>query len=155
MNDVSVKQTDVLRQYAAMLQKFGSSQIALCVALQRKAEKKREELNSFVRDIEGRQISLQEKVHELKVRYDEARGELESTSQVLLGNSDEEAELRLHEYIDSVSEIKNKVRAAEAKIGDFVQRIRAYTDNVTTATSEGAANLAQQAEIIEQYKSKQ
>ena len=146
MNDVSVKQTDVLRQYAAMLQKFGSSQIALCVALQRKAEKKREELNSFVRDI---------KVHELKVRYDEARGELESTSQVLLGNSDEEAELRLHEYIDSVSEIKNKVRAAEAKIGDFVQRIRAYTDNVTTATSEGAANLAQQAEIIEQYKSKQ
>ncbi len=83
MNDVSVKQTDVLRQYAAMLQKFGSSQIALCVALQRKAEKKREELNSFVRDIEGRQNSLQEKVHELKVRYDEARGELESTSQVL------------------------------------------------------------------------
>ena len=72
-----------------------------------------------------------------------------------MGNSDEEAELRLHEYIDSVSEIKNKVRAAEAKIGDFVQRIRAYTDNVTTATSEGAANLAQQAEIIEQYKSKQ
>lgn len=124
-------------------------------ALQRKAEKKKEELNSFVRDIEGRQNSLQEKVHELKVRYDEARGELESTSQVLLGNSDEEAELRLHEYIDSVSEIKNKVRAAEAKIGDFVQRIRAYTDNVTTATSEGAANLAQQAEIIEQYKSKQ
>ena len=124
-------------------------------ALQRKAEKKKEELNSFVRDIEGRQNSLQEKVHELKVRYDEARGELESTSQVLLGNSDEEAEFRLHEYIDSVSEIKNKVRAAEAKIGDFVQRIRAYTDNVTTATSEGAANLAQQAEIIEQYKSKQ
>ena len=154
MNDVSVKQTDVLRQYAAMLQKFGSSQIALCVALQRKAEKKSEELNSFVRDIDRKQNSLQEKVHELKVRYDEARGELESTSQVLLGNSDEEAELRLHEYTAAVSEIKNKVRAAEAKIGDFVQRIRAYTDNVTTATSEGAANLAQQAEIIEQYKSK-
>ena len=154
MNDVSVKQTDVLRQYAAMLQKFGSSQIALCVALQRKAEKKSEELNSFVRDIDRKQNSLQEKVHELKVRYDEARGELESTSEVLLGNSDEEAELRLHEYTAAVSEIKNKVRAAEAKIGDFVQRIRAYTDNVTTATSEGAANLAQQAEIIEQYKSK-
>ena len=32
--------------------------------------------------------------------------------------------------------------------------VRAYTDNVTTATSEGAANLMQQAEIIEQYKSK-
>ena len=155
MNDVSVKQTDVLRQYAAMLQKFGSSQIALCVALQRKAEKKSEELNSFVRDIDRKQNSLQEKVHELKVRYDEARGELESTSEVLLGNSDEEAELRLHEYTAAVSEIKNKVRAAEAKIGDFVQNIRAYTDNVTTATSEGAANLAQQAEIIEQYKSKQ
>ena len=154
MNDVSVKQTDVLRQYAAMLQKFGSSQIALCVALQRKAEKKREELNSFVRDIEGRQNSLQEKVHELKVRYDEARGELESTSEVLLGNSDEEAELRLHEYTAAVSEIKNKVRAAEAKIGDFIQRIREYTDNATTATSEGTANLMQQAEIIEQYKSK-
>ena len=154
MNDVSVKQTDVLRQYAAMLQKFGSSQIALCVALQRKAEKKSEELNSFVRDIDRKQNSLQEKVHELKVRYDEARGELESTSEVLLGNSDEEAELRLHEYIDSVSEIKNKVRAAEAKIGDFIQRIREYTDNATTATSEGTANLMQQAEIIEQYKSK-
>ena len=154
MNDVSVKQTDVLRQYAAMLQKFGSSQIALCVALQRKAEKKSEELNSFVRDIEGRQNSLQEKVHELKVRYDEARGELESTSEVLLGNSDEEAELRLHEYTAAVSEIKNKVRAAEAKIGDFIQRIREYTDNATTATSEGTANLMQQAEIIEQYKSK-
>ena len=154
MNDVSVKQTDVLRQYAAMLQKFGSSQIALCVALQRKAEKKREELNSFVRDIDRRENSLQEKVHELQVRYEEARGELESTSQVLLGNSDEEAELRLHEYTAAVSEIRNKVRAAEAKIGDFVQRIRAYTDNVTTATSEGAANLMQQAEIIEQYKSK-
>ena len=93
MNDVSVKQTDVLRQYAAMLQKFGSSQIALCVALQRKAEKKSEELNSFVRDIDRKQNSLQEKVHELKVRYDEARGELESTSEVLLGNSAEEAEL--------------------------------------------------------------
>ena len=155
MNDVSVKQTDVLRQYAAMLQKFGSSQIALCVALQRKAEKKSEELNSFVRDIDRKQNSLQEKVHELKVRYDEARGELESTSEVLLGNSDEEAELRLHEYTAAVSEIKNKVRAAEAKIGDFIQRIREYTDNATTATSEGAANLAQQAEIIEQYKSKQ
>ena len=154
MNDVSVKQTDVLRQYAAMLQKFGSSQITLCVALQRKAEKKSEELNSFVRDIDRKQNSLQEKVHELKVRYDEARGELESTSEVLLGNSDEEAELRLHEYTAAVSEIKNKVRAAEAKIDDFVQRIRAYTDNVTTATSEGAANLMQQAEIIEQYKSK-
>jgi hypothetical protein len=154
VNDVSVKQTDVLRQYAAMLQKFGSSQIALCVALQRKAEKKSEELNSFVRDIDRKQNSLQEKVHELKVRYDEARGELESPSQVLLGNSDEEAELRLHEYIASVSEIKNKVRAAEAKIGDFIQRTRAYTDNVTTATSEGAANLMQQAEIIELYKSK-
>ena len=155
MNDVSVKQTDVLRQYAAMLQKFGSSQIALCVALQRKAEKKSEELNSFVRDIDRKQNSLQEKVHELKVRYDEARGELESTSQVLLGNSDEEAELRLHEYTAAVSEIKNKVRAAEAKIGDFIQRIREYTDNATTATSEGTANLMQQAEIIEQYKSKQ
>jgi DNA repair exonuclease SbcCD ATPase subunit len=154
VNDVSVKQTDVLRQYAAMLQKFGSSQIALCVALQRKAEKKSEELNSFVRDIDRKQNSLQEKVHELKVRYDEARGELESTSEVLLGNSDEEAELRLHEYIAAISEIKNKVRAAEAKIGDFVQRTRAYTDNVTMATSEGAANLMQQAEIIEQYKSK-
>ena len=154
MNDVSVKQTDVLRQYAAMLQKFGSSQIALCVALQRKAEKKREELNSFVRDIDRKQNSLQEKVHELKVRYDEARGELESTSEVLLGNSDEEAELRLHEYTAAVSEIKNKVRAAEAKIGDFIQRIREYTDNATTATSEGTANLMQQAEIIEQYKSK-
>lgn len=154
MNDVSVKQTDVLRQYAAMLQKFGSSQIALCVALQRKAEKKSEELNSFVRDIDRKQNSLQEKVHELKVRYDEARGELESTSEVLLGNSDEEAELRLHEYTAAVSEIKNKVRAAEAKIGDFIQRIRAYTDNATTATSEGTANLMQQAEIIEQYKSK-
>ena len=154
MNDVSVKQTDVLRQYAAMLQKFGSSQIALCVALQRKAEKKSEELNSFVRDIDRKQNSLQEKVHELKVRYDEARGELESTSQVLLGNSDEEAELRLHEYTAAVSEIKNKVRAAEAKIGDFIQRIREYTDNATTATSEGTANLMQQAEIIEQYKSK-
>ena len=155
MNDVSVKQTDVLRQYAAMLQKFGSSQIALCVALQRKAEKKSEELNSFVRDIDRKQNSLQEKVHELKVRYDEARGELESTSEVLLGNSDEEAELRLHEYTAAVSEIKNKVRAAEAKIGDFIQRIREYTDNATTATSEGTANLMQQAEIIEQYKSKQ
>jgi TolA-binding protein len=154
VNDVSVKQTDVLRQYAAMLQKFGSSQIALCVALQRKAEKKSEELNSFVRDIDRKQNSLQEKVHELKVRYDEARGELESTSEVLLGNSDEEAELRLHEYTAAVSEIKNKVRAAEAKIGDFIQRIRAYTDNATTATSEGTANLMQQAEIIEQYKSK-
>lgn len=154
MNDVSVKQTDVLRQYAAMLQKFGSSQIALCVALQRKAEKKREELNSFVSDIERKQISLQEKVRELKVRYDEARDEIESTSQVLLGNSDEEAELRLLEYTSAVSEIKNKVRAAEAKIDDFVQRIRAYTDNVTIATSEGAANMMQQAEIIEQYKSK-
>ncbi len=154
MNDVSVKQTDVLRQYAAMLQKFGSSQIALCVALQRKAEKKSEELNSFVRDIDRKQNSLQEKVHELKVRYDEARGELESTSEVLLGNSDEEAELRLHEYTAAVSEIKNKVRAAEAKIGDFIQRIREYTDNATTATSEGTANLMQQAEIIEQYKSK-
>jgi len=154
VNDVSVKQTDVLRQYAAMLQKFGSSQIALCVALQRKAEKKREELNSFVSDIERKQISLQEKVRELKVRYDEARDEIESTSQVLLGNSDEEAELRLLEYTSAVSEIKNKVRAAEAKIDDFVQRIRAYTDNVTIATSEGAANLMQQAEIIEQYKSK-
>lgn len=155
MNDVSVKQTDVLRQYAAMLQKFGSSQIALCVALQRKAEKKRKELNSFVSDIERKQISLQEKVRVLKVRYDEARGEIESTSQALLGNSDEEAELRLLEYTAAVSEIKNKVRTAEAKIDDFVQRIRAYTDNVTTATSEGVANLAQQAEIIEQYKSKQ
>ena len=154
MNDVSVKQTDVLRQYAAMLQKFGSSQIALCVALQRKAEKKSEELNSFVRDIDRKQNSLQEKVHELKVRYDEARGELESTSEVLLGNSDEEAELRLHEYTAAVSEIKNKVRAAEEKIGDFIQRIREYTDNATTATSEGTANLMQQAEIIEQYKSK-
>ena len=154
MNDVSVKQTDVLRQYAAMLQKFGSSQIALCEALQRKAEKKSEELNSFVRDIDRKQNSLQEKVHELKVRYDEARGELESTSEVLLGNSDEEAELRLHEYTAAVSEIKNKVRAAEAKIGDFIQRIREYTDNATTATSEGTANLMQQAEIIEQYKSK-
>lgn len=154
MNDVSVRQTDVLRQYAAMLQKFGSSQIALCVALQRKAEKKSEELNSFVRDIDRKQNSLQEKVHELKVRYDEARGELESTSEVLLGNSDEEAELRLHEYTAAVSEIKNKVRAAEAKIGDFIQRIREYTDNATTATSEGTANLMQQAEIIEQYKSK-
>lgn len=154
MNDVSVKQTDVLRQYAAMLQKFGSSQIALCVALQRKAEKKRKELNSFVSDIERKQISLQEKVRVLKVRYDEARGEIESTSQALLGNSDEEAELRLLEYTSAVSEIKNKVRAAEAKIDDFVQRIRAYTDNVTIATSEGAANLMQQAEIIEQYKSK-
>ena len=154
MNDVSVKQTDVLRQYAAMLQKFGSSQIALCVALQRKAEKKRKELNSFVSDIERKQISLQEKVRVLKVRYDEARGEIESTSQALLGNSDEEAELRLLEYTAAVSEIKNKVRAAEAKIDDFVQRIRAYTDNVTTATSEGATNLMQQAEIIEQYKSK-
>ena len=154
MNDVSVKQTDVLRQYAAMLQKFGSSQIALCVALQRKAEKKSEELNSFVRDIDRKQNSLQEKVHELKVRYDEARGELESTSEVLLGNSDEEAELRLHEYTAAVSEIKNKVRAAEAKIGDFIQRIREYTDNATTATSEGTANLMQQAEIFEQYKSK-
>ena len=154
MNDVSVKQTDVLRQYAAMLQKFGSSQIALCVALQRKAEKKSEELNSFVRDIDRKQNSLQEKVHELKVRYDEARGELESTSEVLLGNSDEEAELRLHEYTAAVSEIKNKVRAAEAKIGDFIQRIREYTDNATMATSEGTANLMQQAEIIEQYKSK-
>lgn len=154
MNDVSVKQTDVLRQYAAMLQKFGSSQIALCVALQRKAEKKSEEHNSFVRDIDRKQNSLQEKVHELKVRYDEARGELESTSEVLLGNSDEEAELRLHEYTAAVSEIKNKVRAAEAKIGDFIQRIREYTDNATTATSEGTANLMQQAEIIEQYKSK-
>jgi len=154
VNDVSVKQTDVLRQYAAMLQKFGSSQIALCVALQRKAEKKSEELNSFVRDIDRKQNSLQEKVHELKVRYDEARGELESTSEVLLGNSDEEAELRLHEYTAAVSEIKNKVRAAEAKIGDFIQRIREYTDNATTATSEGTANLMQQAEIIEQYKSK-
>ena len=154
MNDVSVKQTDVLRQYAAMLQKFGSSQIALCVALQRKAEKKSEELNSFVRDIDRKQNSLQEKVHELKVRYDEARGELESTSEVLLGNSDEEAELRLHEYTAAVSEIKNKVRAAEAKIGDFIQRIREYTDNATTATSAGTANLMQQAEIIEQYKSK-
>lgn len=154
MNDVSVKQTDVLRQYAAMLQKFGSSQIALCVALQRKAEKKRKELNSFVSDIERKQISLQEKVRVLKVRYDEARGEIESTSQALLGNSDEEAELRLLEYTSAVSEIKNKVRAAEAKIDDFVQRIRAYTDNVTIATSEGAANLMQQAEIIKQYKSK-
>ena len=154
MNEVRGKQTDVLRQYAAMLQKFGSSQIALCVALQRKAEKKSEELNSFVRDIDRKQNSLQEKVHELKVRYDEARGELESTSEVLLGNSDEEAELRLHEYTAAVSEIKNKVRAAEAKIGDFIQRIREYTDNATTATSEGTANLMQQAEIIEQYKSK-
>ena len=154
MADVNVQQTAILKQYAAVLQKFGSSQIALCVALQRKAEKKREELSSFIRDIDRRQNSLQEKVHELKVRYDEARGELESTSEVLLGNSDEEAELRLHEYTAAVSEIRNKVRAAEAKIDDFVQRIRAYTDNVTTATSEGAANLAQQAEIIEQYKSK-
>ena len=154
MNDVSVKQTDVLRQYAAMLQKFGSSQIALCVALQRKAEKKSEERNAFVRDIDRKQNSLQEKVHERKVRYDEARGELESTSELLLGNSDEEAELRLHEYTAAVSEIKNKVRAAEAKIGDFIQRIREYTDNATTATSEGTANLMQQAEIIEQYKSK-
>lgn len=154
MADVNVQQTAILKQYAAVLQKFGNSQIALCVALQRKAEKKSEELNSFVRDIDRRQNSLQEKVHELKVRYDEARGELESTSEVLLGNSDEEAELRLHEYTAAVSEIRNKVRAAEAKIDDFVQRIRAYTDNVTTATSEGAANLMQQAEIIEQYKSK-
>lgn len=154
MNDVNVKQTDVLRQYAVMLQKFGSSQIGLCVALQHKAKKKNEELNSFVCDIDRRQKSLQEKVRELKVRYDEARGELESTSQVLLGNSDEEAELRLHEYTTAVSEIRNKVRSAEAKLGDFIQRIRAYTDNVTTVTSEGAANLMQQAEIIEQYKSK-
>jgi hypothetical protein len=154
MADVNVQQTAILKQYAAVLQKFGNSQIALCVALQRKAEKKSDELISFVRDIDRRQNSLQEKVHELKVRYDEARGELEPTSQVLLGNSDEEAELRLHEYIAAISEIKNKVRAAEAKIGDFIQRTRAYTDNVTTATSEGAANLMQQAEIIELYKSK-
>lgn len=154
MADVNVQQTAILKQYAAVLQKFGNSQIALCVALQRKAEKKSDELISFVRDIDRRQNSLQEKVHELKVRYDEARGELEPTSQVLLGNSDEEADLRLHEYIAAISEIKNKVRAAEAKIGDFVMRTRAYTDNVTTATSEGAANLMQQAEIIEQYKSK-
>lgn len=154
MADVNVQQTAILKQYAAVLQKFGNSQIALCVALQHKAEKKSDELISFVRDIDRRQNSLQEKVHELKVRYDEARGELEPTSQVLLGNSDEEAELRLHEYIAAISEIKNKVRAAEAKIGDFIQRTRAYTDNVTTATSEGAANLMQQAEIIEQYKSK-
>ena len=154
MADVNVQQTAILKQYAAVLKKFGNSQIALCVALQRKAEKKSDELISFVRDIDRRQNSLQEKVHELKVRYDEARGDLEPTSQVLLGNSDEEAELRLHEYIAAISEIKNKVRAAEAKIGDFIQRTRAYTDNVTAATSEGAANLMQQAEIIEQYKSK-
>lgn len=154
MADVYVRQSALLRQYATMLQRFGDSQKALIIGLQRDIDKRKDSLNTKIHKMDRAQESLSEKVNELSLRYDDVRRIVDTPSAVLLGNSDEEAAILLQKYSLKMQEVIGKIRRVMLVMDELQSKGMNYSTNVDSLTHSGALSLIQQADLIDNYKSK-
>lgn len=156
-DDIRVKESTLLRQYASRLNGFATSVRHNSSNVMNTLERERDRAESLLREYERMEHDVTNQVNTLARHYEDTIRQYQLTGASIerLGHSDMEAKQKLGEFRQCLEMQKERVRSIRMKAEALQERTIAFTGQVEQMSERGTQVLHKQADLIDQYKSTQ
>lgn len=154
-DDIRVKESTLLRQYASRLNGFASSVRHNNATIMKTMEHERDRAESMLREYELWEQNVTREVDTLVRHYEDTiqRYRLTGINIEKLGHSDMQAKQKLGEFRQCLETQKERVHSIRMKAEALQERTKAYFGQIEQMSERGTQVLHKQADLIDQYKS--
>lgn len=156
-DDIRVKESTLLRQYASRLNGFATSVRHNSSNVMKTLERERDRAESLLREYERMEHDVTNQVNSLVCHYEDTiqRYRLTGINIEKLGHSDMQAKQKLGEFRQCLEMQKERVHSIRMKAETLQERTKAFAEQIEQMSERGTQVLHKQADLIDQYKSTQ
>ena len=151
MDDINVKEIEVLRAYCSKLNDFKSGTSAVGLLVARQIDNIKDDLKGRQREAQQFMDSVEEKANSVISRYDYALDKCPSARN-LIGETDLDCKAKIHEAEEIMQSIKYKMRKLDTELENARQHTKNFCLQVINMTDSCQNQMNRTITALEAYK---